>query len=102
MAVSMKARRKLAYRRRILISSVATTLLAGAGPTAAGCSQSGNLWQCEYGPGETYTTIQGVSQAGYSPPHDNGTTDAGAGPSVSISDDGAGFTVSSGFDTYRG
>ncbi|MBO1110492.1 autotransporter outer membrane beta-barrel domain-containing protein [Bordetella petrii] len=98
----MKARRKLAYRRRILISSVATSLLAGAGPAAAGCSQSGSLWQCDYGPGETYTSIQGVSQAGYSPPHDNGTTDAGAGPSVSIDDDGATFTVSSGFDTYRG
>ncbi|MCD0503980.1 beta strand repeat-containing protein, partial [Bordetella petrii] len=102
MAVGMKARRKLAYRRQFLVSSVATGLLAGAGPAAAACTESGSSWQCDYGSTETYTSIQGVSKAGYSPPHDDGTTDAGAGPSVTINDAGATFTVSSGFDVYRG
>ncbi|MBV7482747.1 autotransporter outer membrane beta-barrel domain-containing protein [Bordetella sp. BOR01] len=97
----MKIRRKLAYRRHILVSSVATGLLAGTSPATAACTESGG-WQCDYKPGETYTTIQGKSEAGYSPPHSNGTTNAGAGPSITINDAGASFTVSSGFDTYRG
>ncbi|HYG41321.1 MAG TPA: hypothetical protein VEA17_00215, partial [Bordetella sp.] len=98
----MKTRRKLAYRRHVLVSSVATGLLVGASPTMAACTKSGSSWQCDYGAGEAYTTVQGVSEAGYSPPHDNGTTDAGAGPAVTVNDAGASFTVSSGFDTYRG
>jgi len=102
MAGSMKTRRKLAYRRQILISSVATGLLASTAPAMAGCVKSGSSWQCDYGSADAFTTIQGVSEAGYSPPHDNGTTDAGAGPNVTINDSGANFTVSSGFDTYRG
>lgn len=101
MAGSMKIRRKLAYRRHILVSSVTTGLLASTSPASAACTES-NGWQCNYSATETYTSIQGTSVGGYNPPHSNGTTDGGASPSVTINDTGATFTVSSNFDTYRG
>src|SRR5690606_32025530 len=73
MAGSMKIRRKLAYRRHILVSSVTTGLLASTSPVSAACTES-NGWQCNYSATETYTTIQGTSVGGYNPPHGNGTT----------------------------
>src|SRR5690606_40209871 len=83
MAGGMKSRRKQMYRRHIVVSSVASGLLAGAPSAMADCVDADG-WQCEYRSGETYTSVQGVSKAGYSPPHSEGTTDGGAGPNITI------------------